>query len=313
MVQLFTDPRMLDHVPPVRHPERPERLRSIVRQLERSGLRARCSEGTVRAATDAELTRLHDAAYLAELVPFAREGGWVEGDTWCGPGSELAARLAAGAVIEAVRSVTQGPEKRAFCAVRPPGHHARPKSAMGFCLFGTVALAAREALDALHLNKVLIVDFDVHHGNGTQEMFYSDGRAGFVSIHRYPFYPGTGAAEETGSGAGLGMIKNVPVKYGTSRGEFIGSFRSAVEAMGDKVRPDLVLLSAGFDAHAEDPVGDLGLEVEDFATLTEIVVGVAEAHGSGRLVSVLEGGYNVPILAGCVEAHLERLCAASQR
>jgi acetoin utilization deacetylase AcuC-like enzyme len=310
MVSLFTDPRMVDHVPARGHPERPERLQAVLRHLDRAGFRQACPAGIVRPATDEELLRVHTPAHLKRISEAsAIGGGQIEVDTWMSPNSELAARLAAGAAVEAVASVLQGPSARAFCAVRPPGHHARPDDAMGFCLFGSVAVAASDALTRHGLGRVLIVDWDVHHGNGTQEIFYDDPRVGVFSIHRYPFYPGSGAADETGTGPGLGWTKNLPIPYGTSRVEYRAAFRSALESMADKVRPELVLISAGFDAHAEDPVGDLGLEIEDFATLTRDVVEVAEAHAGGRVVSVLEGGYNTSILAGCVEAHLLALGA----
>lgn len=180
---------------------------------------------------------------------------------------------------------------------------------MGFCLFGNVAIAARHAIERHELTRVLVVDFDVHHGNGTQEMFYDDPRIGFVSLHRHPFYPGTGLADETGTGPGLGFTRNVPLVYGTPRPQYVAAFLEAVEAMARRVRPELVLISAGFDAHARDPVGDLGLEVEDFVELTRVALAIAETDASGRLVSMLEGGYNVPVLAECVTAHLEALGA----
>ena len=157
------------------------------------------------------------------------------------------------------------------------------------------------------LNRVLVVDFDVHHGNGTQEMFYDDPRVAFLSIHRYPFYPGTGAADETGTGRGLGFTRNIPLPYGTARPQYHAAFRAGLETLADRCRPELVLISAGFDAHAEDPVGSLGLDVEDFVELTRAIVEVAETHAEGRIVSVLEGGYNVPILAGCVAEHIKAL------
>jgi len=150
----------------------------------------------------------------------------------------------------------------------------------------------------------LIVDFDVHHGNGTQEIFYEDPRVAFLSIHRYPFYPGTGAADETGSGPGLGLTRNIPVRFGIPRPEYHAAFRAGLAALAERVRPELVLISAGFDAHAEDPIGNLGLETEDFEELTRNVVDMAETHAQGRIVSILEGGYNLSRLAGCVEAHL---------
>ena len=310
MVTLFTDERMLDHRPPSRHPERPERLQAILRHLERTGLRARCESGMVREATRDELLRVHSPTYLDEVARFEREGGGpLDADTWVNPGSNRAALLGAGAAVEAVARVVNGPDPRALCLVRPPGHHARPDAAMGFCLYGNVAVAAADALHNHGLARLLIVDFDVHHGNGTQEIFYDSGRVGFLSVHRYPFYPGSGAKDETGTGAGLGFITNVPVEFGTSRADYHAAFQATLETAAAKVRPELILISAGFDAHAEDPVGSLGLEVEDFQTLTQAVLDVADVYASGRVVSVLEGGYNVPILAGCVAAHLETLLA----
>ncbi len=310
MVRLFTDPRMADHVPPRGHPERPERLLAILRHLARTGIDKGCPSGTVREATDAEILRVHTPVHLAMVEEFARAGGGpIEVDTWMSPGSLLAARLAAGAAVEAVESVVKGPETRAACLVRPPGHHALKEGPMGFCLFGNIAIAAAHAVEVLGMDRVLIVDFDVHHGNGTQDLFYDDPRVGFLSIHRYPFYPGTGAADETGTGRALGTKSNIPLPYGTPRTDYKAAFDNGLTKLADEIRPDLVLISAGFDAHAEDPVGDLGLEVEDFVELTRLIVDVAEAHAGGRLVSVLEGGYNVPILAGCVAAHLEALGA----
>jgi acetoin utilization deacetylase AcuC-like enzyme len=308
MVRVYCDRRMLDHVPPSRHPERPERLATILRHLDRTGLSRSCSWGTVRPATDEELIRVHSAEYLAELLAAEDQGpGLVEPDTWLGPGSIVAARLAAGAAIEAVAEVVRGTILRALCLVRPPGHHARPDAPMGFCFFNSVAVAAAVAVERLGLGRVLIVDWDVHHGNGTQEIFYADPRVGFLSIHRYPFYPGSGRANETGAGPGLGSTRNVPLPFGISRAVFRSAFRHSLEEMAERIRPELVLLSAGFDAHAEDPVGSLGLEIEDFDLMTRDVLAVAEVHAGGRVVSILEGGYNLSILAGCVEAHLRAL------
>jgi len=314
MVTLYTDERMLDHHPPPPHPERPERLKAILRHLDRLGLRTECSSGKVRRATRKELLHVHSAAYLDEVGRFALKGGGpIEPDTWVFPGSEDAARLAAGSAIQAVADVVQGRDRTALCLVRPPGHHARPGSAMGFCIYGSVAVAAAAAIANHELSRILIVDFDVHHGNGTQEIFYESAHVGFLSIHRFPFYPGTGALDETGTGAGLGFTRNVPVAYGTPRREVIAAFVASLDSFADKLRPELVLVSAGFDAHAEDPVGDLGLEIEDFQAFTEAILRVARAHSGGRVVSVLEGGYNVPILAGCVAAHLQTLLAEDAR
>jgi acetoin utilization deacetylase AcuC-like enzyme len=313
MVTLFSDRRMLDHVPGRGHPERPERLRDLLRHMDRTGVAAACSAGVVRPATDEELLRVHTRQHLAEIAAFdAGGGGHIEVDTWMSPGSELAARLAAGAAVEAVAGVVSGPDRRAACLVRPPGHHARPGGPMGFCLYSNVAVAAADAVDRLGLGRVLVVDWDVHHGNGTQEIFYADPRVAFLSVHRYPFYPGTGAADESGTGPAVGTKKNVPLPFGISRAHYHAAFRSALDELADRTKPELVLISAGFDAHAEDPVGSLGLEVEDFESLTRAVVNVAETHTGGRLVSVLEGGYNVPILCACVETHLRALGAGCE-
>jgi acetoin utilization deacetylase AcuC-like enzyme len=178
---------------------------------------------------------------------------------------------------------------------------------MGFCLFNSVAIAARAAIAEHALDRVLIVDWDVHHGNGTQDIFYADEQVGFFSAHRWPFYPGTGEADETGTAAGLGATHNLPVLFGTSREKYCDHFRLELENFAARIRPQLVLISAGFDAHREDPIGSLGLEVEDFAALTEIVRDVAAVHAAGRIVSVLEGGYNPTRLAECVVAHLRSL------
>ena len=313
MVAVYSDKRMLDHIPAPGHPERPERLRDVLRQLERTGLAATHPILPARPASDQELLLVHTQAHVGRIDRFARGGGGhIEIDTWMSDGSQLAARLAVGAAVDAVGRVVEGADRRALCLVRPPGHHARPGAAMGFCIYSSVAVAAAAAVERHGLGRVLIVDWDVHHGNGTQEAFYEDPRVTFLSVHRYPFYPGTGAKDETGSGRGLGSTRNLPLPYGIRRSEYHAAFRAALEAMADRCRPELVLVSAGFDAHAEDPIGDLGLEAEDFVTLTRDVLDVAATHAGGRLVSVLEGGYNVPILAGCVEAHLRTLAAADQ-
>ena len=314
IVSLYSDRRMIEHRVPSRHPERPERLEAVLRHLERRGYMNTCARGEVREATGEELRRVHSAEYLEELAELeARGGGAVDPDTWVFPKTLEAARLAAGASIQAVSDVVSGPDRRALCIIRPPGHHARPGAGMGFCLYANVSLAAAEALDRFELNRVMIIDFDVHHGNGTQEIFYRSDRVGFLSIHRYPFYPGTGSRDETGSGPGLGYTVNIPLPYGTPRSRYLAAFRAGLETLADRTKPELILVSAGFDAHAQDPVGDLGLEVEDFETITREIVSVAETHAQGRILSVLEGGYHVPILTASVEAHLQALGATPGR
>lgn len=309
-VALYVDRRMTEHRPPAGHPEKPERLETVLRHLKRTGLLDACPAGTVREATDEELRRAHSAAYLASLADVdARGGGCIEADTWMSPGSLTAARLAAGAAIEAVADVISGKHPRAMALVRPPGHHAIPSGAMGFCLFSNVAVAAREAVARHAVNRVLIVDFDVHHGNGTQDVFYESAEVAFLSVHRFPFYPGTGRKDETGSGPGLGLTTNIPLPFGTPPADLRAAFRAGLQALADRHRPELVIISAGFDAMAEDPVGGLGLDFGDFDALTRDVVEIAQTHARGRIVSVLEGGYNPSLLAGCVETHLKALGA----
>jgi acetoin utilization deacetylase AcuC-like enzyme len=310
MTLLYYDPLFLEHRTG-QHPERPERLLSVMRQLERSGLERRCRRRPWETASPERLALVHEPGYVSEIESYSRQGGGrIEEDTVCSPGSYTAARLAAGAVCDAVDRLLGDDDKRALCLVRPPGHHALKSAPMGFCLFNSVAIGARVATQEFGLDRVLIIDWDVHHGNGTQAAFWDDPRVGFLSIHRWPFYPGTGAADETGQGDALGTKLNLPLEFGTPRREYIACFRRGLEHLAAKMRPQLILISAGFDAHRDDPVGSLGLEVEDFAELTRAVVDVAGACCAGRVVSVLEGGYNTGILAGCVEAHLSELVAA---
>jgi acetoin utilization deacetylase AcuC-like enzyme len=239
-----------------------------------------------------------------------RGGGRIEADTTMSRRSYDVAASAAGAAVAAVDAVLERPRRRAVCLVRPPGHHATREGPMGFCLFNNVALAAQRAITQHKLDRILIVDWDVHHGNGTQDIFYTDPRVMFFSIHRYPFYPGTGAADEIGAGPGLGFTRNEPITFGTPRDVFRARFETALAESATKIRPQLVLISAGFDAHAQDPIGSLGLEIEDFVIMTQSVIDVANTQADGHVVSVLEGGYNVPILAECIAAHLLKLLEA---
>jgi acetoin utilization deacetylase AcuC-like enzyme len=307
MTLLYANERFLDHDTGA-HPESPERLAHITARLDTSGLAARCTRPGWDAATDDQILAVHDAAHIEHIAALARRrGGRLDPDTVVSAESFDVARFAAGAACDAVARVLRGEDAAALCLVRPPGHHALRDRAMGFCLFGNVAIAARCALDEFELDRVLVVDWDVHHGNGTQDMFYADERVGFFSAHRWPFYPGTGAADETGAGAGLGATRNLPTPFGTSRRDYLTRFADELAAFAAHIKPQLVLISAGFDAHAADPVGSLGLETEDFGELTRAVLAVANNHAQGRVVSVLEGGYNPPVLAECVALHLEEL------
>jgi len=307
MTLLYMDDRFLTHETG-QHPECPQRLRSIHEKLKASGLLNRVTRCAVNAANDADILRVHTTEHLKSIRDFAAAGGGrIEVDTVMSPHSAEVAALACGAAVDAVERVIKGEAKTAFCVVRPPGHHALPDGAMGFCLLGNAAVAARAAIQRLGLNRVLIVDWDVHHGNGTQDVFYEDHQVGFFSAHRFPFYPGTGRKSETGRGDGLGTTFNLPLAFGISRKEYLSAFESMLTKAADLMKPELVILSAGFDAHVDDPVGSLSLETEDFEPLTRLVKQVAATHAKGRLVSVLEGGYNVERLADCVEVHLSGL------
>ena len=307
MTLLYCDPLFLEHKTGT-HPERPERLMQIARQLERAGLDQQCRRPPCPSVSLERLQRIHRSHYAASVEAFCWAGGGrIEVDTVVSSQSYDVALHAAGAACDAVQRVLQGEDRQALCLTRPPGHHALPHSAMGFCLFNNVAVAARTAVAELAVDRVLVVDWDVHHGNGTQDVFYTDEQVGFLSIHRWPFYPGTGAEDDTGSGPGLCKTVNLPVEFGTSRRSYLDQFRSALERFADQHRPQLVLISAGFDAHRDDPVGSLDLEIEDFGELTQMVLDVAAMHAGGRVVSLLEGGYNTGILAGCVELHLRTM------
>jgi acetoin utilization deacetylase AcuC-like enzyme len=309
MTLLYSDPLFLKHETG-HHPETPNRLRSITARLEKAGLAKRCRPGDYRPLTEDVVTQVHSPKQLQAIKQLAAHGGGhADPDTIVCPDSFQVALAAAGACVAAVDAVLKGAEHNALCLVRPPGHHATPTRSMGFCLFNNIALAAHHARKAHGLSRVLIVDWDVHHGNGTQDIFYEDPTVLFYSIHRYGmgFYPGTGAENETGRGKGLGYTINAPVRFRTSRKDYHSRFTTALEKAADKIKPELVLLSAGFDAHAKDPVGSLGLETEDFVPLTKQVLDVAKTHAKGRLVSCLEGGYNLDALAESVQAHLEEL------
>jgi acetoin utilization deacetylase AcuC-like enzyme len=295
----------LAHVNPPGHPERVDRLRAINAALEAEDF-AYLVRVEAPLATDEALLRVHPASHLAALAARVPNEGFaaLDADTFLCAGTLAAARRAAGAVAQAVDMVMAGEVRNAFCAVRPPGHHAETATAMGFCYFGSVVVGARHALEAHGLERVAIVDFDVHHGNGTQDLVWNDPRILFCSTHQMPLYPGTGAAEERGS---HGQIVNVPLPPGASGGVFragvLGRVLPAIEAHA----PEMILISAGFDAHTRDPLANLNLTEADFAWATARLCELADKHCQGRIVSTLEGGYDLSALAASVAAHVRVL------
>ena len=288
------------------HPERPERLRAIVRRLEQAGLLDRLTRIEPVPVEEQWLRTVHAASYVKRVERSClADLGFVDSlDAPACNESYDVALAAAGGVLRAVDAVVEGKVQNAFCAVRPPGHHARPDQAMGFCLFNNVAIAARYLQQKHKLAKVLIVDWDVHHGNGTQEVFYDDPTVLYFGVHQYPFYPGTGSTSEKGAGRGVGLTINVPLPAGSGDREYITAFHEKLEPAALDFGPDFVLVSAGFDAHERDLLGGMGVTTEGFAELTRIVKGIAERSCRGRLVSILEGGYGLEGLAASVEAHL---------
>jgi acetoin utilization deacetylase AcuC-like enzyme len=292
------------------HPERPSRLESIRSQLKKDGLFEGAPRIEPRVATDAEVCLIHTPPYVATAIAEIETGVDVlsTGDTHVGgPESLKAARHAAGGVLNAVDALVAGTHRTVFCAVRPPGHHATPSRGMGFCVFNNIAIAARYAQQKHGLGRVAIVDWDVHHGNGTQDAFYDDPSVFFFSSHQSPWYPGSGRRDETGFGKGLGTTMNRPLPAGTGMDTVRAVFTDDLLPALDAFKPELVLISAGFDSRLGDPLGQFTLTDEDFAELTRMLRELAGRHSDGRVLSVLEGGYALRGLATATSAHLAAL------
>jgi acetoin utilization deacetylase AcuC-like enzyme len=305
-------PAYFEHDMGAGHPESPNRLRAIVQQLEQSGTMASLTRIAPRKAEEEWITQIHTPSYVAALNRNVPTAGLVslDPDTSMSPGSLNAAYLAVGGALAAVDAIMAKQVDHAFCAVRPPGHHAEAGRAMGFCLFNNVAIAARYVQKKYGLGRVLIVDWDVHHGNGTQHSFEDDPTVLFFSTHQYPHYPGTGRATERGKGAGAGYTINVPMEAGEGDEEYHAIFLKSLVPAVDAFKPEFVIISAGFDAHKDDPLASMGLTEAGYADLTEIVAGIAKRHAKGRILSSLEGGYNLKALAASVEAHIKALLNA---
>ncbi len=309
---LFADPISKEHVTGRGHPEHPSRFDAVLESLRHADFFGRLAHMEARDANEAELAACHTSGYIAAAKRDVASGSGElsTGDTAVSPRSLDAAIRAAGAVIGAVDAVAGKKAKNAFCVVRPPGHHATSSRGMGFCIFNNIGVGARYAQSKHGLERVLIVDWDVHHGNGTQDIFYRDGSVFFFSTHQHPWYPGTGAATETGEGPGKGTTLNCPFPAGSGLEEIGGDFRKQLIRAAANFGPDLVMISAGFDSRIDDPLGRFTLTDDDFAELTSIVLDIAAKHCGGRIVSVLEGGYNLTGLASAATAHARALTKA---
>ena len=304
-VILIHTERFVEHQTPPGHPERPERAEVL--DVVANRWRGRGAEIVApREATHEQLARVHDEGYLRLIAETKGRATRLDPDTFTSPESQEIALLAAGAAVDAVERVMSGSHRAAIALVRPPGHHAERNRAMGFCLYNNVAVAAAHAR-TLGARKVAIVDYDVHHGNGTQHIFEADPAVLYVSTHQYPYYPGTGAAEEVGSGPGRGFIVNLPLDAGAVAEDFEAAFADVILPILRQFEPDLILISAGFDAHADDPLGGMRLTADAFGAMTMALRGVAEECCRGRIVAVTEGGYDLKALAASLDAVIAAL------
>jgi len=300
---VIDDPLFLQHEAEAPHPECPERLSAAREALQRAAVPCPMQPITARDATDEELVRVHTERYVVELGHTAGSSGYFDQDTYFSAASAAAARRAAGACAQIADELASGRRRFAAALVRPPGHHARPDSAMGFCLFNNVAVAAAEAR-ARGVSRVMIVDFDVHHGNGTQEMFYEDPSVLYVSLHQWPFYPGTGAASDSGRSEGLGYTLNIPLSAGADDRVYEAAFERLVAPIAEQYAPGLLLLSAGFDAHERDPLAQMSLTEEAYAMMVRKLLA---AVGTIPVGLILEGGYDLAGLSSGLQRSVEAL------
>jgi acetoin utilization deacetylase AcuC-like enzyme len=304
---IVSDPRFREHDPGSHHPECPERLEALEALFAEPDL-APCVRAAARWANEEELTRVH-TPYLVRAIAesAARPHTSYDPDTAASEGTFAAACLAAGSAIDLADSVLAGDLDCGFAALRPPGHHAEADRAMGFCFFNNVAVVAQHLRARRGLERILVVDWDVHHGNGTQHSFYDDDGVMYASLHQYPFYPGTGAADEIGRGAAAGYTVNVPMPAGASHDHYVAAFRDVLLPVAREFAPQFVLVSAGFDAHRDDPLAAVELDETSFAAMTHALTGLAAEHCEGRIVLLLEGGYSLSALSRSVRATLDAL------
>jgi len=294
------------HLEGYTHVECPQRVEAILRKIKRSPIAPSVSFLDAEPAKIEWLERVHDRAYVKSILSLEIDEAVILdwGDTVATAATPQAALHAAGAGVQAARLVLEGKISSAFCCVRPPGHHAERNRAMGFCIFNNIAVAAAHLIEAEGLARVAIIDWDVHHGNGTESMFIEDDRVLYISTHQYPHYPGTGDAETTGTGRGRGFTLNIPMRSGAGDREYLAAFRERIMPALDGFKPEFILISAGFDAHGEDPLSGTTLTTSAFRAMTLLLKASAEKHCRGRIVSMLEGGYDIPALAESVEEHI---------
>jgi acetoin utilization deacetylase AcuC-like enzyme len=309
---VFHDPACLLHATGSDHPETPARCEAVMTAMRGLEAQGRVALTQSLPAREDDVLLVHTRAYLETVRREIDESRTTlsTGDTALSPGSWAGALAAAGTVVSAVNAVMAGEAANAFCVVRPPGHHASPARGMGFCLFNNIAIGARVAQTRHGAKRILIADWDVHHGNGTQDVFWSDGSVLLFDTHQDPWYPGTGHADEIGEGKGRNLIVNRPFPAGAGRVEILGAFREVLVPAAEKFKPELVMISAGFDSRIGDPLGKFTLTDRDFADLTDVMLEIAAKHAGSRVVSVLEGGYNLEGLASAAAAHVLRLSAA---
>ncbi len=308
MTTVIYDDIYLKHDTGPHHPETSTRLINTIKYLQSTGVWQKLDIKKPRPATEEEISMVHSKSHIDKVAEIARMGGgYLDPDTYVSSNSFKAALYAAGALLTAIDLLMSKKANNAFCLVRPPGHHATPIKGMGFCLFNNVAIAAKYIQSKYNLERIVIIDWDVHHGNGTQDTFYEDPAVMYFSIHRSPFYPGTGEKEETGKGNGSGFTINIPLTYKTEPQTFLKIFDDIMEKRIKPFKPQFILISSGFDAYHLDPVGGLGLGTSDYNVLTKLTQNIAEDCCEGRIVSCLEGGYHLLDLPKCIEEHLNGL------
>lgn len=296
------------------HPENPGRLNAIQKNIESSKYYNNLTLIQPRKATVEDIAKVHGTGYIRSVEDSCRNGVRnLDADTVISADSYQAALLSAGAGLEALDKILEGTVGNAFCAVRPPGHHAEQNKAMGFCLFNNVGVIARYAQDVKNIQKIFIFDWDVHHGNGTQHSFYKDSSIYYSSIHQYPFYPGTGGVDETGTGDGLGSNLNLPMRAYSCDADYINAIEHKLIPVIQKFNPDLIIISAGFDAHENDPLAQINLSTDCYGKMTQKLMEIANDVCNGRILSMLEGGYDYSALADSVQLHVETLLSSQSQ